>query len=188
MDNRKKLFIFTLSFSILLEWWVRWGMVPFYGDSGFGVWPPVDNIMHFFWGLNIFLAFVLFLRWKPVEALLGVYAWQMVWEACEMIGDSWLAQPGYMLDHFFMDGFKDTLVDVGGAALGWFLLSRFKGAFKKTTEHPRLTKFLLTHLYLMLALLPIGVFLLLKNGVSPDTLTIFWIAGAVPVAWFLRKP
>lgn len=185
MDRRRILFLITLMFSVLLEVWVRWVMPFTHGQDGFGVWAPVDNVMHLFWGLNIFLFLVLFLRLKPWEALLGVYAWQMCWEAGEMIGDRFLGQPGYMLDHFFLDGIKDTIVDLAGGALGWMLLSKTKEKFRGARAHAWLARLLLTHLWLMLPLLPIGIFLLIRSGESADTLAIGWIVGAGIVALLL---
>lgn len=187
MDHRRGLFFVTLAFSLFLEVWVRWVMPLTHGDSGFGIWPPVDNVMHFFWGLNIFVFLVLYLRFTPVDALLGVYAWQMAWELMEMVGDIMLRQPGYMLDHFFFDGIKDTLVDLAGGALGWLLLSRSKGA-KHSEEVGRMRerrvfrRLAIAHLWLMLPVLPIGTYLRLSTGESPDLLGIVWIAGAALVA------
>ncbi len=55
MDRRRVLFSSTLTFSVLLEIWVRWTMPLTHGQDRFGIWPPVDNIMHFFRGVNLFL-------------------------------------------------------------------------------------------------------------------------------------
>ncbi len=143
--------------------------------------------MHFFWGVNLLLALVLFLRMTPLEGLLGVYGWQMIWALCEMLGDILFKQPAYMLDHFFFDGIKDTLMDVAGALLAWFLLSRTKERFAGTKKHPRFARFLAAHLALMLPLLPVGAFLLFSTGTSADVLAIAWISLAAPVAYIFFK-
>lgn len=187
MDSRRAIWYGTLTFSVLLELWVRYALPFIVGRDGFAIWPDVDNIMHFFWGLNIFLFFVLVLRWKPIEGILGVYAWQMGWEFTEMVGDVVQAQPVHMLDHFFFDGIKDTFVDLAGALLGWFFISRTKEGFADDNEHPRLRKAILTHLGLMLPLIPIGAIILWTYGTSPDLLAAGWIVGATPVTYIIMR-
>ncbi|HIH23762.1 TPA: hypothetical protein HA251_01900 [Candidatus Woesearchaeota archaeon] len=187
MDSRRAIWYGTLTFSVLLEVWVRYALPLIVGRDGFAIWPSVDNIMHLFWGLNIFLFFVLVLRWKPIEGVLGVYTWQMGWEFTEMVGDVVQAQPVHMLDHFFFDGIKDTFVDIAGALLGWFFISRTKEGFADDNEHPRLRKAVLTHLALMLPLIPIGSILLLTYGKSPDLLAAGWIVGATPATYLIMR-
>ena len=112
MKPVKIFFAVTLVFSISMEFAVRtydlWNAIPF-----------CDKIMHFFWGLNIFMFLATRLRWSAKDAVFGVLAWQVIWEFSEMIGDKILTgQPDHMLDHFFYDGIKDTLMNLAGAFLG----------------------------------------------------------------------
>jgi hypothetical protein len=188
MDKQHKIWYSLLAFSVLLEIWVRWGLLWTTGHDGFFIWPPVDNVMHFFWGANIFLFLILVLRWRPIEGVLGVYGWQMLWELVEMAGDVATAQPPHMLDHFFMDGTKDTLMNITGALFGWFLVSKpLKKQKKYTRAHPRIRRFLTAHLIIMLPMLPIGIFLLAWTGTSFDSLAIAWIVLAVPAALLAIK-
>lgn len=187
MDSRKAIFAGTLAFSILLELWVRYGLLYLTGHDGFYIWPNVDNVMHFFWGLNFFMVFMLFLRWTPAESVLGVYGWQMLWELVEMVGDIVLTQPVHMLDHFFLDGIKDTVVDVAGALLGWLLLLPTKEGHSGTERHPLIRRAITIHLYLMLALVPIGSFWLVATGKSADLLAIMWIVLAVPLTYAIMR-
>lgn len=176
-----------LGFSILLEIWVRWLLPITSGHDGFYIWPNIDNVMHFFWGLNIFLFFVLMLRWTPIEGLLGVYIWQMGWELSEMVGDIIIAQPPHMLDHFFLDGIKDTAVDIAGAVLGWALLLPTKMKTKDSRPHPRIARAMLTHLIILLPVIPIGTAALLINNISYDSLAIAWIVLAIPATYIVMK-
>ena len=79
MLDARKLFWYTLVISLLLETYVRYVSVKLSGVSTFISWPPVDNVMHFFWGATIFLFFVGYLRWHPKHALLAVIVWQLAW-------------------------------------------------------------------------------------------------------------
>jgi hypothetical protein len=99
-----------LAFSIVLEVAVR-------TQGWFGTHPWVDIPMHFFWGANVFWICLWLFRCRPKMALLGVLAWQMVWEVGEMIGDKLIAQPDYMIDGLWPDGAKDTVMDLLGAAV-----------------------------------------------------------------------
>ena len=187
MDSRRVLFAGLLFWSLFLEAWARW-ILPLLGyENGFALWPAVDNVMHFFWGVNFFFFFVLVLRWRPLGALLGVYAWQMAWEAGEMIGDLLVSQPSFMFDHFFFDGIKDTFVDVAGALLGWAFLFGTREKFAGLREHMRLKRFLAAHLACMLPLLPVGIVLFLSTGESHDLLATAWIVLAVPAAFALVR-
>ena len=111
----------SITASVLLEFTVRkW-------DLWLTI-PQCDKIMHFLWGLNIFLILSGFLKWQPKAAVTGVLAWQLLWEYSEMIGDHLLPnQPSYMLDHFYHDGIIDTVTDLAGAMLGCLIVNRMRG-------------------------------------------------------------
>lgn len=111
----------SIAASVILEITVRewdlWLTIPF-----------CDKVMHFLWGLNIFLILSGFLKWHPKAAVTGVLAWQLIWEYSEMIGDQLLPnQPGHMLDHFYHDGIIDTVVDLAGAMLGCLIVNHMTG-------------------------------------------------------------
>jgi hypothetical protein len=188
----KPLFAVTLAFSILLEFYVRWVSVWVYGIDGFGMFPPIDNIMHFLWGLNIFFIFVLLLRFEPIDAIFAVFAFQMVWEASEMIGDVVLAQPSYMLDHFFFDGIKDTVFDIAGAGAGWliFLKSSAHIRFRKITGFRR---FMTVYSWAIALLAVIGfayfilVILSRHAFISPDLAATAYIIIGAPASYALNK-
>lgn len=160
------MFAVTLTWSIILEYAVRhydlWNISPY-----------TDSVMHFFWGVNIFFALVIFFKWDLKSALLGIFVWQMFWEALEMVGDVVTAQPGYMLDHFFFDGIKDTIVDVLGGVCGWLLIG-WTGVFKGTHS----VKHLLWMQWYMYSMLPsaiVGGIILFMTGTSADMLATVWI-------------
>jgi hypothetical protein len=114
------LFIIFLVISASLEIFVRFISPGLYGQDFFGVWPPIDNVMHFLWGLTFFLLFSRYMT--RLQAIYCVFFWQMGWELIEMLGDQLVSQPAHMLDLFFFDGIKDTFVDLAGAVVGFFLL------------------------------------------------------------------
>lgn len=183
MEKHKVVFAITLTISILLEIWVRW-ISPFqFGQDFFGVWPPIDNIMHFLWGLNFFFIFTIGLKWKPWDGILGVFMWQMLWETVEMIGDKVQSQPAYMLDHFFYDGIKDTCNDLAGALVAWYLLYLiFNKNIPYTKDSPCLA-WVNYYAILLIPLLIIGSYIYFTNGhSSPDTLSYMWLICAFPVA------
>lgn len=130
MNRIKIFFAVTLIFSISMEFAVRvydlWNTIPF-----------CDKIMHFFWGLNIFMFLAIRLRWSAKDALFGVLAWQVIWEFSEMIGDKIItSQPDYMLDHFFYDGIKDTLMNLAGAFLGLVIIKNKSQTYRLRRVYP----------------------------------------------------
>ncbi|HLP79664.1 MAG TPA: hypothetical protein VK158_03455 [Acidobacteriota bacterium] len=184
MKSQHILFTTTLVFSIVLEITVRWILLAITGTDGFGLWPPIDNIMHFMWGLNIFFFFVIVLKWKPLDAVYGVFVWQMGWELVEMIGDITMAQPVHMLDHFFLDGIKDTFVDIGGALLGWLLIRKIRTPTAQSSFYPWMNIFA----WCMLPIVFVGGAVYIHNLQtnvaipSPDLLSIIWIICAAAVS------
>lgn len=172
MEKRNIVFGCTLTFSILLEIYVRWIAKP----SVFISWPPIDNIMHFFWGVNVFLIALIFLKWEPLDSLLAVFVWQMGWETAEMIGDRLFSQVAAMLDHFYFDGIKDTLVDLGGGMFGWIILKtmgNLDGLHQSTAR-----TWMLIYAVAMLPGVAIGSVVTIAQGGSADLFAIVWIIGA----------
>lgn len=115
MNKLKKIAIFLLLFSIIFEIAVRVSNV-FY-------WLPlIDKPMHFSWGATVFMILITFLKFTPLNAFLGVIIKQFLWETAEIIGDKIILQPDYMQDILWPDGIFDTLFDLAGASLIYFLL------------------------------------------------------------------
>jgi len=187
MDTRKALFAIFLSTNILMDTIIRVILPITVGASGFELWPRVDLILHFFGGINAFFLFVILFRFAPVQALLGATFWQLGWETAEMFGDTLLKQPAYMLDHFFIDGLRDTLLSTLGVLFAWYLLSRTREKYKGLKSHPRAVRFFTVHLFLALPLVPVGLFLLFKTGNSYDLLAAWWLLLAVIPAFFLSR-
>jgi len=171
MQARRILFYCTLAFSVVLEYLVRandW-------------WPclggHMDSVMHFFWGLNIFLLSIVWLRWKPASAFYGVFAFQMGWELVEIIGDSVILQSHEMMDIFWWDGIKDTIVDLLGAALGWFIIARIPqglDGLKETRHAAGLRKLP----WVMLPGIVTGGVIWFVTGTSPQLFGVVWITLA----------
>lgn len=141
-----------------------------------------DNTLHFMWGLCIFLFFVSYLRWKPLDALLGVIAFQIVWELVEIVGDIILGTPVNSLhyDPFFFDGIADTFVDVGGALIGWVLI-RFTGEPLYERRVQRLRSWFAYLLVGMVPLLIIGAPLAVSRNDHLSLLAAAWIAVLIPL-------
>ncbi len=177
MDYRRIVFVCTLLFSIALEIYVR-------AFGIFGLWPPIDNFMHFFWGLNIFLFVVLYLRWKPLDALLVVLAWQWIWEAGEILTDILITQPDFMLDPFFFDGIKDTIFDAAGGMLAWGILRIMP---QKETQECQWRLHLILYSTAIVPLLVVGTFVSVVRESSAQWLAFCWILAAIPAVWaYLR--
>jgi|GEM_PF-1610664 len=187
VDSRRRIFYFMLAFSVILEIWVRFIMPFTHGQNGFYVWSPVDNIMHFFWGVNIFLFLVLFRKWTPKEGILGIFGWQMVWEVIEMVGDIVTQQPVHMADHLFFDGTKDTIVDLAGGLLGWWIITKTREGVSGTTEHRWASRYLTTLVWLVLPLVPVGAYFFFARGYSADILASAWIVTAAFGALLIVK-
>lgn len=188
MKGKHFIMAFTLTCSIVLEVWVRWISLEQYGRDFFGIWPPIDNIMHFMWGLNIFLILLVWLKWKPLDSLLGVFMWQMMWESVEIIGDIVQAQPQHMFDHFFFDGIKDTIVDIAGGAFGWLIMKSFPDAINNSKPLTEGRAYMVTYAYGVVPLILIGTVVYFINGkVSPDTLTFIWLLALLPVTQIICK-
>ncbi|HLP79663.1 MAG TPA: hypothetical protein VK158_03450 [Acidobacteriota bacterium] len=191
MKPQHALFCTTLILSIVIEAWVRLFSVVIVGTDGFDLWPPIDNIMHFLWGMNLFFTFVILFKWRPRDALYALIAWHMAWEMVEMIGDTVLTQPEHMLDFFFLDGIKDTLGALAGGGVGWLLVRDYGLSLQRT---PYLA-WLKLYVLFMLPLLFVGGFFYLVNireGLvhpSPNLLSIIWIptAAAASVFWTYLK-
>ena len=168
----------SISCSVILEFCVR------HYDLWHLLWGRMDSLMHFLWGWNIFLIFVLLLRWTPRDALLGVFAWQMLWESIEIVGDIVLPQPAYMLDIFYMDGLKDTVVDMLGALAAWGALTRFPAV---KTKRSRLHGWMHAFLLFTLPGIAIGGVVTLVRGESPNMFVVIWLVCAAVAAWFRRS-
>ena len=178
MEKNKAILSLTLAFSVILELFVRKGAVMLYGANGFALWPWIDNVMHFFWGLNIFLALLFIFKWEPLDALLGLFVWQMVWESIEIIGDHLAPQPAYMFDHFFFDGIKDTILDIAGGFVGWLIF-----AWKKKDNHPkRFRGWMKKYFVATVILIACGTAYwgyTISEGMSfssPNVFTVWWLA------------
>ncbi|HEY9706161.1 MAG TPA: hypothetical protein V6C58_27240 [Allocoleopsis sp.] len=167
--NYQKIFLgITLTFSIVLEFCVRY----------FNLWntiPYCDKIMHFFWGFNIFLMLVIMFKWKPRDALIAVFVWQMMWEFGEMIEDRLVTQPEYMFDYFYFDGIKDTITDLAGAIAGWLTLGLFKNQKKIKHRDGIPLKVIYFFSILIGIVVIIGTILSLKAGNSQNTFAIYGI-------------
>lgn len=172
MEARRILLYCTLTFSIVLEvfvrmnnWWQWFG-------------GHMDSVMHLFWGLNVFLMLVVWLRWKPVSALYGVFAMQMGWELIEMVGDIVWPQPGSMLDIFWWDGIKDTIVNMAGGLAGWVLVANLRDGLAglKESSYARSLRVLP---WLMLPGIIIGGAVWAATGSSPQVFAIAWIVLAM---------
>lgn len=187
MKKTNILFAITLTISVILEIWVRWISPLQFGQDFFGVWPPIDNFMHFLWGLNIFLIFTLYFKWKPLHSVYGVFLWQMLWEAVEMIGDKVQNQPVHMLDHFFYDGIIDTIVDIAGAFAGWYILRLFVGKENESTKPAPFISWFSYYAMLLAPLLIIGSIMYLRTAQSPDIFTTVWLVAALLVAIVVAK-
>jgi hypothetical protein len=179
VDSRKLLFTCTLLFSIILEATVR------ILDLWTTYWY-IDSVMHFFWGLNIFLFVVLFLKWKPLDGLLVVLAWQFFWEAGEMVGDLFITQPAYLEDHFFFDGFKDTVVDAAGAGLGWLILKAFP---QGEEQESKLRYWMFLFVILMVPMILFGSVISYARGESMNAFATWWIFGSAiaSIVWVKVK-
>lgn len=177
MEARKIVSYCMLAFSIVLEYLVRtndwWGWFD----------GRMDSVMHFFWGLNIFLLLVIWLRWKPASALYGVFAFQMVWELVEIVGDSVVIQTLDMMDIFWWDGIKDTIVDLLGGALGWLLLLWLPGGLKGLKESPYVRPLQRLPLYMAPGIV-IGGIIWAVTGSSPQLFAVIWITLACAAAFW----
>lgn len=183
MDGRHVIWYALISLNVLLELWVRFILPITTGHDGFYHWPNIDIALHLLSGVNIFLLFVLAFKWRPAEALLGVYAVQMGWEATEIIGDWLLTQKAHMIDRFFTDGITDTIANIVGACIGWASLFLTRRKTEGTRPHPRATRAIRNHLFLTIPLVPIGLALLFAHGTSYDLLAVVWIIVAALIAY-----
>lgn len=180
MKTRRILFCCTFAFSVILEYLVRthnWW-------SGFG--GHMDSVMHLFWGLNIFLIAIVWFRWKPLTALHGVFAFQMLWELAEIIGDIVIPQSSYMMDLFWWDGIKDTIVDMLGAILAWWVLARIPGGLDGLRE----TRYAGMLQRLPLAMIPgvvLGGVIWSRTGSSPQLFGIAWITLAFAYSFWKSR-
>jgi hypothetical protein len=143
--------------------------------------------MHFLWGLNIFLIFSLFFKWKPLHSICGVFLWQMLWEVIEMIGDKLTGQPAHMADHMFFDGIIDTIVDLLGAILGWLILRTIVGKESESNNSAPFMTWISYYSILLIPLFIVGSIIYFKTQVSPDILTSIWIVVAYPAALLISK-
>lgn len=179
MEARRILLYCTLAFSITLEFYVR----------AFNQWHRLgnhmDTIMHFFWGLNIFLLLVVWLKWKPVSALYGVFAFQMGWELIEMVGDYLIIQSNNMIDIFWWDGIKDTIADLIGGFIGWTVLTFLPGGLGGLSEIPYARALRRLPWYMLPGVI-IGAVLWFITGSSPQFFGIVWITVALVAAFWKR--
>lgn len=177
MEARRILLYCSLLFSIVLEYFVRTqNLWMWFGNH-------MDSVMHFFWGLNIFLLLVIWLKWKPLSALYGVFAFQMFWELVEILGDSVITQTADMMDIFWWDGILDTIVDVLGGALGWLILAWLPGGLKGLRETPY-ARALRTLPWAMLPGIIIGGVIWTVTGSSPQLFAVIWIALATTYSFW----
>jgi hypothetical protein len=168
MEARRIVFYSTLAFSVVLEYLVR----------VYDWWPRLgghmDSVMHFFWGLNLFLLSIVWLRWKPISAFYGVFAFQMGWELVEIVGDNVITQSQEMKDIFWWDGIKDTMFDMLGAGLGWLMIARIPNGLDGLKE----TRYAAALRKLPRAMLPgivIGGVIWFVTGSSPQFFGALWI-------------
>jgi hypothetical protein len=135
-----------------------------------------DNVLHYMWGLCIFLFFVAYLRWKPLDALLGVVVWQILWEGMEMVGDKLFNEATNSLhaDHFFFDGIADTLVNIGGALTGWVLI-HYTGEPFYERRVAKLRYWFALLCVSMVPLIIIGAPIAVSRNNSPDAFATLWI-------------
>ncbi len=190
---RAKLLAVTLPISVVLEVYVRYIAKWQFGTDFFAVWGPIDNVMHFLWGLNIALMLMVWTRWSGRDAVLGVFAFQWLWEALEIGGDIFLSQPVHMLDHFWWDGLKDTGVDVLGALTAIGLLVLLPGGLDglRETRHRRwLERFSLA----MVPMIVVGGFWWYARsepGRSPSLFALVWVCLMLLVVtaqeWRMRR-
>lgn len=183
INYQKILLGFTFTFSVVLEFCVRY----------FNLWntiPYCDKIMHFFWGLNIFLILVIMFKWKPRDALIGVFVWQMFWELGEMIEDMLVEQPAYMFDYFYFDGIKDTITDLVGGIAGWLTLGLFKNQKKVKYRNGIPLKVIYLFSFLIGLVVIVGTILSLKAGESQNFFAIYGIGSSIVLSliyWFVFK-
>jgi hypothetical protein len=178
MDRAKVLFACTLAFSIALEFCVR------YFGLWHTLWGHMDSAMHFWWGWNIFLGLVLFLRWTPYDALLGVFVWQMLWEAVEIVGDRFVPQIASMLDPFYFDGIKDTVFDIAGGACAWGTLALLGSGLVALHASP-LRRWMATFLGAMVPGIALGALLTVRSGESASLFALAWVLCAAVLSGLL---
>lgn len=183
MDGRRVIWYALIGLNVLLEVWVRIILPITTGHDGFYHWPNIDIALHLLSGINIFFLFVLAFGWRPADALLGVYAVQMGWEATEIIGDWLLTQKAHMIDRFFTDGITDTIANIVGACIAWASLSLTGHKMAGTQPRPRAARAIRNHLHLTIPLVPIGLVLLFAQGTSYDALAAGWIILAAIIAY-----
>src|ERR1044071_8963256 len=100
MKRNKAFFFASLIVSILIEAFIRYGSFAFTHRIGYVSWPWIDNVSHFSWGISGFLLFLTVLEWSPLDSLLGVLMFHMLWEGVEIIGDRLFEESPFGYDHF----------------------------------------------------------------------------------------
>jgi hypothetical protein len=143
-------------------------------------WPYGDDVLHFMWGMVIFLFFANFLRWKPTDSLLAVLVWQVFWEVGEMIEEKWSHDTGIFVDNMFFDGIYDTFVDLAGALAGLLIL-RLVGEPLYERRVARLRYWFATLLISLIPLIVIGSRIALISGSSPNKFSVGYILLAIIV-------
>lgn len=179
MDRARILLACTLTFSVVLEFCVR------YLDWWSYLWGHMDSFMHFWWGFNIFLALVVLLRWRPADALIGVFVFQMGWEAIEIAGDQLIPQVLAMLDPFYYDGVKDTIVDLMGGLVAWQVLILMKAKF--AVKPSSLRQWMDAYVKVVIPGLIIGAIAHLWLGDRASLIAMTWIVVAAMPATLLAR-
>lgn len=113
--KEKGLFWMLFAVSAFVEIFVRY-------NNFFLSHPWVDFPMHFLWGITFYLGFTRMFSLTHAWGFVGVTLWQALWEAGEEIGDVIIAQPAYMQDYFFWNGFLDTTMNLLGAVFAYGVL------------------------------------------------------------------
>jgi hypothetical protein len=129
-------------------------------------------------------------KWKPRDALIGVFVWQMFWELGEMIEDMLVEQPAYMFDYFYFDGIKDTITDLVGGIAGWLTLGLFKNQKKVKYRNGIPLKVIYLFSFLIGLVVIVGTILSLKAGESQNFFAIYGIGSSIVLSliyWFVFK-
>jgi hypothetical protein len=175
MEKDKWLFYSVLAATLILQIYVLFNKHTFFS------WPYGDEVMHLVWGAVMFLFLVIFLRWKPYDALLGVVAWQILWEGGEMIDDKVFGDTGIYIDYLFFDGIKDTLVNLAGGIIGWLLWLPVRTRELYERRLARLRSWTYHTLIALLPMLLIGSVWRLRTGESPQHFATTWMLITIPI-------
>ncbi len=175
MNYRRALTIVVLACMFVFQ-----AYVIFNHETFWTAYPAGDTVLHFGWGLLVFLVLREFFQWRSRDALVGALVVAFWWEAAEMASErlsNWSHQ-----DYFYFEGLYDVFWNAIGALVGMALLAR-RGIFIETSL-ARASWWVLTGI---LPVVLLGGLLRVSSGESPDILYIYWVVAWSAIVALLRR-